>query len=624
MALQRYGIMARTAGRAERVRPPPDAMPARVLSATAVAPEVDATARSIAKALIDGFDKHYALFRDCARAAKRQFEAGNFRAIAHLVRDRIDFYDRRVGETAERIEREFVSAGLTSRGADALWARVKLHYIGMLIEHRQPECAETFFNSVSCKILHRTYFNNGFIFVRPAASTEYLDADPPTYRSYYPRESGVRGALIDIVLDLRLEQRFADFRRDLRNVLAAFRRRYPRPFETATSLQIQVLGSLFFRNRTAYIVGRLINGLDVRAFAVPLKHDAEGRLVVDALLLEPTELALLFSANRAYFLVDMEVPSAYVKFLNSLLPDKTAAELYTMVGLQKHGKTLFFRDFLHHLRHSTDRFIVAPGIKGLVMSVFTLPSYPYVFKVIKDRIAASKDTDRARVKQKYALVKHHDRVGRMTDILEYSDVALPRERFTQELLDELEAVAPSQVERDGDHIVVRHVYIERRLTPLNMFLETGRRLGARAGDPRVRRRDRAARALQHLRRRPPVQELRRHALRARDLLRLRRDRVPDRLQLPQDPAASAGVRRHVERRLVRRGSARRLPRGVRDLPAHRPQDPRGLPPPPRLPARCRLVAGRAARDPQRLGPRGAVLPRERAVRARHAPRSAQT
>jgi len=447
-------------------------MPARALSAAAVAPELDATARSIARALIEGFDKHYALFRDCARAAKRHFEAANFRAIAHLVRDRIDFYDRRVGECAERIEREFVSAGLTSRGADALWGRVKLHYIGMLIEHRQPECAETFFNSVSCKILHRTYFHNAFIFVRPAVSTEYLDADPPTYRSYYPRETGLRGALIDIVLDLRIECRFADFRRDLRNVLAALRREFPRPFEAATNLQVQVLGSLFFRNRTAYIVGRLINGLEVRPFAVPIKHDDEGSLVVDALLTDPTELAFLFSANRAYFLVDMEVPSAYVKFLNSLLPDKTASELYTMVGLQKHGKSLFFRDFLHHLRHSTDQFIVAPGIKGLVMSVFTLPSYPYVFKVIKDRIAVSKDTDRARVKQKYALVKHHDRVGRMTDILEYSDVAFPRGRFTQELLDELTAVAPSQVECEGDYVVVKHLYIERRLTPLNMFLET--------------------------------------------------------------------------------------------------------------------------------------------------------
>jgi isocitrate dehydrogenase kinase/phosphatase len=165
------------------------------------------------------------------------------------------------------------------------------------------------------------------------------------------------------------------------------------------------------------------------------------------------------------------VPAAYVDFLTTVVPDKTPSELYTMVGLQKHGKSLFFRDFLQHLRHSTDRFIVAPGIKGLVMTVFTLPSYPYVFKIIKDKIAASKDTDRARVQQKYALVKHHDRAGRMTDILEYSDVAFPRERFTEALLNELDAVAPSQIERDGDRIVVRHVYIERRLTPLNIFLE---------------------------------------------------------------------------------------------------------------------------------------------------------
>jgi isocitrate dehydrogenase kinase/phosphatase len=116
----------------------------------------------------------------------------------------------------------------------------------------------------------------------------------------------------------------------------------------------------------------------------------------------------------------MEVPSATVEFLRAILPDKTASELYTIVGLQKHGKTLFFRDVLQHLRHSTDRFVAAPGIRGLVMAVFTLPSYPYVFKLIRDRIAVSKDTDRARVTQKYALVKHHDRAGRMTDILEYS------------------------------------------------------------------------------------------------------------------------------------------------------------------------------------------------------------
>jgi len=434
-----------------------------------IAYSTDDTALAIAVALLQGFDRHYALFRDCARAARKHFESGNFLAIGHVAGDRIDFYDRRVAEAAQRIEREFGTIDPV-RGDDALWARVKLHYIGLLIEHRQPECAETFFNSVSCKLLHRTYFHNRFLFVRPAVSTEYLDADPPTFRSYYPRRGGLRQTLIDVVLDQRFDARFEDFRRDLRNVLNAFRRHAKRPFVAATSLQMQVLGSPFFRNRTAYVVGRVINGSAVVPFAVAIKHATAGKLYVDAVLFDPMELALLFSANRAYFLVDMEVPAAYVAFLQAMLPDKTASELYTMVGLQKHGKTLFFRDFLHHLRHSTDRFIVAPGIKGLVMAVFTLPSYPYVFKVIKDRIAVTKDTDRSRVMRKYALVKHHDRVGRMTDILEYSDVALPRERFSETLLAELESIAPTQLEADGDHVIVRHMYIERRLTPLNMHV----------------------------------------------------------------------------------------------------------------------------------------------------------
>ncbi len=427
-----------------------------------------ATTQAIAQATLDGFNRHYALFRDCARVAKRHFEAGNWLAIAHTSQDRIDFYDRRVLETVARLEREFECASID----EARWENVKRQYIGLLIDHRQPECAETFFNSVSCKILHRTYFHNRCLFVRPAVSTEHIDADPPSYRSYYPRQHGLRNALIDIVLDFRLERRFGDFRRDLANLLGAFRAHFPRPFRLEANHQLQVLSSLFFRNRTAYIIGRVVNGYQSHPFAVPIKHGIDGTLHVDALLLDPEQIALLFSANRAYFLVDMEVPSAYVNFLHQIVPARSEAELYTMVGLQKQGKTLFFRDFLHHLRHSTDNFIIAPGIKGLVMTVFTLPSYPYVFKVIRDKIAPSKDTTREKVKEKYVLVKHHDRVGRMADTLEYSDVAFPRGRFTAELIAELKAVAPSLIEDDGDMIVVKHLYIERRMTPLNIYLKS--------------------------------------------------------------------------------------------------------------------------------------------------------
>jgi isocitrate dehydrogenase kinase/phosphatase len=427
-----------------------------------------ASPQAIAQATLEGFNRHYALFRDCARTAKRYFEAGNWLAIAHASEDRIDFYDRRVVETVSRLEGEFGC----DRIDDARWQEVKRHYIALLIDHKQPECAETFFNSVSCKILHRIYFHNRCLFVRPAVSTEHIDADPPSYRSYYPRQHGLRHALIDIVLDFQLERGFADFRSDLANILAAFRRRFPRPFQLEANHQIQVLSSLFFRNRTAYVVGRIVNGFQVHPFVVPIKHDANGKLYVDALLMDPEQIALLFSANRAYFLVDMEVPSAYVAFLRDIVPARTDAELYTMVGLQKQGKTLFFRDFLHHLRHSTDDFVIAPGIKGLVMAVFTLPSYPYVFKVIRDKIAPSKDTTPEKVKAKYFLVKHHDRVGRMADTLEYSDVAFPRKRFTPELLEELTALAPSLIEHDGEMIIVKHLYIERRMTPLNIFLET--------------------------------------------------------------------------------------------------------------------------------------------------------
>jgi len=166
----------------------------------------------------------------------------------------------------------------------------------------------------------------------------------------------------------------------------------------------------------------------------------------------------------------MEVPSAYVHFLQSMLPHKPASEIYTILGLQKQGKTQFYRDFLHHLRHSSDRIDSAPGIRGLVMVVFALPSFPYVFKVIKDHIPPPKEIQPAQVKQKYLLVKHHDRVGRMADTLEYSDVAFPRARFSETLLAELKRVAPSLVEEERDNIIVRHLYIERRMTPLNIWL----------------------------------------------------------------------------------------------------------------------------------------------------------
>jgi isocitrate dehydrogenase kinase/phosphatase len=423
--------------------------------------------REIALAILNGFDGHYRAFRYVSQQAKAHFENGDWPWMQKAVRERIAYYDRHVASTAGHLRDTLNAAQLK----DTDWQQIKQHYTALLATHKQPECAETFFNSVSCKILHRDYFRNDYIFVRPGVATEHMDSDPPSYRSYYPLRDGLRNSLRRLLIDFGLASPFVDVERDLRRLILAARTALPRPFRVEADCQIHVLGSLFFRNKGAYIVGRLINANRPYPFAVPILRNSKGQVYIDALLFNPDQLAVLFSFSRAYFLVDMEVPSAYVEFLHTLLPHKPLAELYSMVGLQKQGKTLFYRDLLHHLKHSDDRFVIAPGTKGLVMIVFTLPSYPYVFKVIRDAMGHPKKTNRAAVVEKYQLVKQHDRVGRMADVWEYSQVAFPKARVSETVLQELRTLAPSVFEDEGDRIVIRHVYIERRMTPLDLYLQ---------------------------------------------------------------------------------------------------------------------------------------------------------
>jgi isocitrate dehydrogenase kinase/phosphatase len=451
-------------------------------------------AYDIAKAMLDGFNRHYRLFRTESARAKHRFETCDWRGQQRAQRERIEFYDLRVNECVKRLMKEFGA----QEQPMPVWEQVKLHYIGLMVNHHQPELAETFFNSVTTKILQRAYFQNDFIFVRPAVSTEYMEIEGPgalpTYRCYYPTAENMLAEVLRMVQDFDLRVPFEDLARDAALVLRAMRSNFDH-VKLRANFQFQVLSGLFFRNKGAYIVGKIINGFQEVPFALPVLHKqaqaelagsasnslvgsaAAGQLVIDAALFGEDDLLLVFSFARAYFMVDMEYPSAYVQFLRSMMPRKPRAEFYNALGLAKQGKTLFYRDFLFHMRHSTDKFRIAPGIKGMVMLVFDLPSFPFVFKVIKDFYPPQKDTTRERIRGKYQLVKRHDRVGRMADTLEFSEVGFPRDRFTDELIAEIEKFAPSQLEisdRDGDgtiEVVLKHVYIERRMIPLNIYLQ---------------------------------------------------------------------------------------------------------------------------------------------------------
>lgn len=434
-------------------------------------------AYEVAKAMADGFNRHYRLFRAESARAKHRFETADWHGQQRAQRERIEFYDLRVGEAVARLEKEFKAGDQPME----VWHQVKLHYIGLLVNHHQPELAETFFNSVTTKILHRTYFQNDFIFVRPAISTEYIEPrDAPTYRAYYPAQDESSSALDDTIVrileDFSLQGRWANLHRDAHRVAQAIVGRFHQ-VKLRANFQVQVLSGLFYRNKGAYVVGKIINGFVELPFSLPILHDSGGRFYVDAVLFGEDDMQMLFSFARAYFMVDMEVPSAYVQFLRSLMPRKPRAEIYNALGLAKQGKTLFYRDFLSHLNYSSDKFRIAPGIKGMVMLVFDLPSFPFVFKLIKDFYPPPKDTTREQIKSKYLLVKQHDRVGRMADTLEYSEVGFPLDRFEPDLIEEIEKFAPSQLtigDRDGNgemEVVLKHVYIERRMIPLNIFLQ---------------------------------------------------------------------------------------------------------------------------------------------------------
>ncbi len=433
--------------------------------------EVNKTAKPlsmrVAKKILKGFNRHFQLFQEITQAAKQRFEEADWEGESRARKERIYYYDQRVNEAIAKLQTKFD----LSHFDPELWQDVKRWYLWLLYDHRQPELAETFYNSVFCRLFDSAYFNNDYIFVKPGTAVQFLDLDSPVYTSFYPDDEGLEACLEKMLLSFGLERPWQNIQRDVELLADNLRPVLTSNLKPEPHRQFHVASSPFYRNKAAYIVGRALIGLETQPFVIPILINDDFDLSVDTVITDINDLALIFSFTRAYFMVDTDVPSGMVSFLKSLLPTKTIADLYTCIGLQKQGKTLFYREFLHHLEHSSDELIVAPGIKGMVMSVFTLPSFPYVFKVIKDHFAPPKEVDRETVKQKYQMVKMHDRVGRMADTLEFSHVAFPLSRFSEELLDELKNTIAGSLTIENDNVVIRHLYIERRMVPFNIYLD---------------------------------------------------------------------------------------------------------------------------------------------------------
>jgi len=421
---------------------------------------------ALAKTLLNAFERHIFLYRQVTNAAKDKFVNQSWHQIHEAAKARTDYFEVRVKEAVLSIQSEFEISSLDK----ALWRQVKSHYITLLDEHPQAELAESFYNSVFCQLFERKYYHNDFIFVEATLATRSVNPGSVLYDTYYLGQTSLPKIVTKIIEKTGLSDRFSNLKSDIKNILSAFSKRSSFASFFAEEMVIEVVSSVFYRNKGAYIIGRVRTDSAQTPFIVPIVHNEKGGLKADALITDPSTMAVVFGFARAYFFVDCQYPSLLVDFLQQLIPHKTRAELYSSIGFHKQGKTQFYRDFLNHLKASDDQFELAAGIKGMVMSVFTLPSYPYVFKVIKDKFAPSKQMTRKDVKGKYRLVKLHDRVGRMADTMEYSEVAFPKNRFSASLLEELTEVAPSLLREEGQDLVISHVYIERRMTPLNLYL----------------------------------------------------------------------------------------------------------------------------------------------------------
>jgi isocitrate dehydrogenase kinase/phosphatase len=356
-----------------------------------------------------------------------------------------------------------------------LWAATKAVYSSLITRCNEVELAESFFNSLTRRVFATVGVNQ---------QVEFVDSDFDAPSSATPGgvQCSYQGAELPALLTAILtEIGFPAGRyNNLPASTAAAAARLEMELGDSVA-RIEMARNVFFRGRSAYLVGTAFRGGDEYGLplALALLHDETG-ITLDALLTGEDKIAILFSFTRSYFRVDAGRPYELVRFLKTLMPRKRLAELYTAIGYNKHGKTEFYRDFLRHLQTSKDQFEQAEGAHGMVMAVFTLPSYDVVFKLIKDRFDYPKDSSRAEVMRKYRLVFEHDRAGRLVEAYEFEHLRIPRNRFRSELLEELQRSAADSVRIEEDYVVIQHVYVERRVRPLNLYLTETDQFAARA------------------------------------------------------------------------------------------------------------------------------------------------
>lgn len=439
----------------------------------------DELVEACAAELVEAFASYNAEYRTITRRAQQRFEDRDWRGSQKDAVERIELYDKYINRAVTRMH-ERLGEEATER---ALWSSIKRRFTELIEAFSDREFDKTFFNSVT----RRTF---GTVGVDAAVEFVALDLDPiggitsPIETKVYVNRGSLDLLFEEVLADYRFRTPYLDFDRSVQVIASEVRAQVEAMAETAEAVdgltpppqveQLEFIPAVFYQMTRAYLVGRISGRSWMRPFVLTLKNSDSG-VLIDAVMMDESPVSILFSFTRSYFHADLAHVGKAVVFLKTILPRKPVSELYTVLGRAKQGKTERYRELFRHLQLSDDEFVPAPGDKGLVMICFTLPSYDVVFKVIRDRFAYPKNILREEVLHKYELVFKHDRAGRLVDAQEFKRLQFPVSRFSTALIEELKAEAANTVHFEESHLVLDHVYIERRMTPLNLYLRSAAR-----------------------------------------------------------------------------------------------------------------------------------------------------
>ena len=416
------------------------------------------------KGIHEAFKKYNDNFGRITRRAKDRFETRHWRGAERDFAERIELYTKSVDRVVTALSRQLSTSGAEK----SLWADVKQSFGDRVSGIADGAFCKTFFNSVSRRLFHT---------VGTDSQTEFLDIrfnvrDAQRYAIDH-KSFLIWGALEPVLHELlqafSFDADYADLPRDEARIADALVTHAATHANGAELLRLDFLPAVFYQSTGAYLIGQAFWPNYSAPLVIEFRHPEEG-IEVGQILMDVDNVSILFGFTRSYFFVDLEPVEGAIYFIHSILPHKPIDELYTVLGRVRQGKTERYRQFTSHLANCQDRFVHAPGDRGLVMIVFTLPSYDLVFKVIRDRFGFPKNSTRDEVMEKYQLVFKHDRAGRLIDTQEFTHIGFPLDKFDSAVVEELLQEATESARIDGDQLVIKHLYVERRLQPLNLFL----------------------------------------------------------------------------------------------------------------------------------------------------------